>query len=163
MPRHTRHLPKRLALGLAIALCALAAAGPATAEEATAGDAAKAVLGLVNQHRRQAGCEPLAADLRLDSLAQAYSDEMAERGFFDHTDPDGRTPWDRARAASISYLGGENIARGQPSPQAVVAAWMDSPGHRANLLDCHFSTLGTGLRQGPGGPWWTQDFGYQPR
>lgn len=161
MPRPARRPLRRPAPALALCCVALSATlltGPATAE-----DAPHSVLGLVNQQRRQAGCGPLAADRQLDSLAQQFSDEMAERGFFDHTDPDGRTPWDRARDASISYLGGENIARGQQSPQAVVSAWMESPSHRANLLDCRFTTLGTGLHQGPGGPWWTQDFGYPHR
>ncbi|MDH6137007.1 uncharacterized protein YkwD [Kitasatospora sp. MAA4] len=146
---------------LTLALCCAAlAAGTGHATAAASGDPSARVLALVNQDRRQVGCGPLTADRRLDALAQRHSDDMAARGFFAHTDPDGRSPWDRARAASIGYLGGENIARGQPTPEAVVSAWMDSPGHRANLLDCRFTTLGTGLHQGAGGPWWTQDFGY---
>ncbi|WP_051966637.1 CAP domain-containing protein [Kitasatospora mediocidica] len=160
--RQPRRRP-RPAGALALSLCcaalvsAVVTVGPAAAAPA---DNSARVIALVNQHRRQAGCGPLTADRRLDSLAQSLSDDMAGRGFFDHTDPDGHSPWDRARAASIGYLGGENIARGQPTPEAVVTAWMDSPGHRANLLDCRFTTLGTGLHQGPGGPWWTEDFGY---
>jgi uncharacterized protein YkwD len=85
---------------------------------------------------------------------------MAARGFFDHTDPDGATPWDRAEKAGISDLGGENIARGQADAAAVMEAWMNSPGHRANILNCDFKTLGVGVHFGSGGPWWTQDFGY---
>jgi uncharacterized protein YkwD len=85
---------------------------------------------------------------------------MAARGFFDHTDPDGKSPWDRASAAGISNLGGENIARGQADAQAVMTAWMNSPGHKANILNCDFKTLGVGVHFGAGGPWWTQDFGY---
>ena len=85
---------------------------------------------------------------------------MAARGFFDHTDPDGDTPWDRAAAAGISDLGGENIARGQADAQAVMEAWMNSPGHRANILNCDYRTLGVGVHVGAGGPWWTQDFGF---
>lgn len=85
---------------------------------------------------------------------------MAARGFFDHTDPDGATPWDRAAKAGIAGLGGENIARGQADAAAVMEAWMNSPGHRANILNCDFKTLGVGVHLGSGGPWWTQDFGY---
>ncbi|MCX4723480.1 CAP domain-containing protein [Streptomyces sp. NBC_01306] len=122
--------------------------------------AAAAVLSLVNQQRAQAGCRPVRADTGLASLAGAFSAEMASRGFFDHTDPDGATPWDRADKAGVKGLGGENIARGQADAAAVMDSWMHSPGHRANILNCDFTTLGVGVHFGPGGPWWTQDFGY---
>ncbi len=118
------------------------------------------ILSLVNQQRATAGCKPLSASSSLDGLAQAFSDDMAARGFFDHTDPDGKTPWDRAKALGISNLGGENIARGQADAQAVMDAWMNSPGHRANILNCDYTTLGVGIHYGPDGPWWTQDFGF---
>ncbi|MFB6441387.1 CAP domain-containing protein [Streptomyces sp. NPDC056411] len=118
------------------------------------------VLTLVNQERAQVGCSPVTADKELADLAGQFSDDMAARGFFDHTDPDGRSPWDRARAAGISDLGGENIARGQANAQSVMDSWMNSPGHRANILNCEYKTLGVGVHLGPGGPWWTQDFGF---
>ncbi|WP_225846462.1 CAP domain-containing protein [Streptomyces sp. HPF1205] len=118
------------------------------------------ILSLVNQQRASAGCSPLTADSALDRLAQNFSDDMAARGFFDHTDPDGNTPWDRAKKLGITDLGGENIARGQADVQAVMDAWMNSPGHRANILNCDYKTLGVGIHFGTGGPWWTQDFGY---
>ncbi|MGW1912558.1 CAP domain-containing protein [Streptomyces sp. NPDC002076] len=124
-------------------------------------DAAEAeVLKLVNQERAKVGCSPLAAQSSLTKLAESFSDDMAARDFFDHTDPDGKTPWDRAAAAGITDLGGENIARGQADAAAVMEAWMNSPGHRANILNCDFRTLGVGVHFGSGGPWWTQDFGY---
>ncbi|MFF7770934.1 CAP domain-containing protein [Streptomyces massasporeus] len=122
--------------------------------------AAAQVLSLVNEERAKVGCSPVAANSALQSLAQNYSEDMAARGFFDHTDPDGRTPWDRAEKAGISNLGGENIARGQADAAAVMDAWMSSPGHRANILNCDFKTLGVGVELGSGGPWWTQNFGY---
>jgi uncharacterized protein YkwD len=122
--------------------------------------AAAQVVKLVNDERAKAGCSPVAANSALSGLAADYSRSMAEQGFFDHTDPSGATPWDRAEAAGISDLGGENIARGQADAQAVMDAWMDSPGHRANILNCDFRTLGVGVHFGPGGPWWTQNFGY---
>ncbi|MFF0888989.1 CAP domain-containing protein [Streptomyces sp. NPDC003456] len=122
--------------------------------------AAAQVLALVNEERAKVGCSPVAANSALAGLAQNYSEDMAKRGFFDHTDPDGRTPWDRAEKAGISNLGGENIARGQADAAAVMDAWMNSPGHRANILNCDFKTLGVGVELGSGGPWWTQNFGY---
>jgi uncharacterized protein YkwD len=118
------------------------------------------VLKLVNDERAKVGCSPVAANSALRELAEDFSRAMAEQGFFDHTDPSGATPWDRAEAAGISNLGGENIARGQADAQAVMDAWMDSPGHRANILNCDFQTLGVGVHFGTGGPWWTQNFGY---
>ncbi|WP_121749379.1 CAP domain-containing protein [Streptomyces sp. E2N166] len=118
------------------------------------------VLKLVNDERAKVGCSPVAANSALRELAEDFSQAMAEQGFFDHTDPSGATPWDRAEAAGISSLGGENIARGQADAQAVMDAWMDSPGHKANILNCDFQTLGVGVHFGSGGPWWTQNFGY---
>ncbi|MGW3339263.1 CAP domain-containing protein [Streptomyces sp. NPDC001009] len=118
------------------------------------------VLKLVNVERAKVGCTPVAANSALTDLAEAFSGDMAARGFFDHTDPDGATPWDRAAKAGVTGLGGENIARGQADAAAVMEAWMNSPGHRANILNCDFKTLGVGVHMASGGPWWTQDFGY---
>ncbi|GAA0480880.1 CAP domain-containing protein [Streptomyces olivaceiscleroticus] len=128
----------------------------------TTGDrrAAARVLTLVNKERVTAGCAPLTADGDLTGLAQSFSEDMARRDFFAHTDPDGATPWDRAKTAGIADLGGENIARGQRTPEAVMESWMNSPGHRANILNCDYRTLGIGIHRSPGGPWWTQDFGF---
>ncbi|MEV7195118.1 CAP domain-containing protein [Streptomyces sp. NPDC093510] len=119
-----------------------------------------AVLTLVNQERAKVGCRPVRADDRLAALAGDFSADMAERDFFDHTDPDGATPWDRADKAGITDLGGENIARGQADARSVMDAWMNSAGHRANILNCDYKTLGVGAHFAPGGPWWTQDFGF---
>jgi uncharacterized protein YkwD len=122
--------------------------------------AAAEVLKLVNEERAKVGCSAVAANSALADLAQDFSEDMAARGFFDHTDPDGASPWDRAAKAGITSLGGENIARGQADAAAVMEAWMNSPGHKANILNCDFKTLGVGVQFGSGGPWWTQDFGY---
>ncbi|WEH15058.1 CAP domain-containing protein [Streptomyces sp. VNUA24] len=129
-------------------------------EISTETQAEAAVLLLVNEERAKAGCSPVAADSDLSRLAEAFSEDMALRSFFDHTDPDGADPWDRAASLGITGLGGENIARGQATAEAVMEAWMNSPGHRANILNCDFKTLGVGVHLGDGGPWWTQDFGY---
>ncbi|MEU1042312.1 CAP domain-containing protein [Streptomyces sp. NPDC005551] len=131
---------------------------PATVSGETAAEVA--VLKLVNEERAKVGCSPVAANSALSDLAAAFSEDMAARGFFDHTDPSGASPWDRAAKAGITDLGGENIARGQATAEAVMEAWMNSPGHRANILNCDFKTLGVGAHFGSGGPWWTQDFGY---
>ncbi|MEL5954629.1 CAP domain-containing protein [Streptomyces sp. CLV115] len=135
---------------------------PAARSAAAPADSAaqSAVLALVNQERAKVGCSPLTASSSLASLAQDFSEDMAARGFFDHTDPDGRSPWDRASKAGIPGLAGENIARGQANAQAVMESWMNSDGHRANILNCDYKTLGVGVHRGPGGPWWTQDFGF---
>ncbi|MFF3786646.1 CAP domain-containing protein [Streptomyces sp. NPDC001933] len=135
---------------------------PATRSASAPADSSvpSAVLALVNQERAKVGCSPLTANSSLASLAQDFSEDMAARGFFDHTDPDGRTPWDRASKAGVQGLAAENIARGQATAQAVMDSWMDSPGHRANILNCDYRTLGVGVHYGSGGPWWTQDFGF---
>lgn len=119
-----------------------------------------AVVTLVNQERAQAGCGPVRANPPLAALAGAFSKDMATRGFFGHDDPDGDTPWDRAAQAGLAGLGGENIARGQGDAESVMKAWMNSPGHKANILNCEFRTLGVGAHFAAGGPWWTQDFGF---
>lgn len=132
-----------------------------TATAPAAGTSAQAaVLALVNQERAKVGCRPVTASSALNALAQSFSEDMAARGFFGHTDPDGATPWDRADKAGVEGLGGENIARGQADAQAVMDAWMNSDGHRANILNCDYTTLGVGVHLGSGGPWWTQDFGF---
>ncbi|WP_405857950.1 CAP domain-containing protein [Streptomyces sp. NBC_00090] len=132
-------------------------AAPSTADRAEAAEAE--VLRLVNAERAQVGCTPVRADAQLAALAGAFSVDMAQRGFFDHTDPDGATPWARAEKAGISGLAGENIARGQADAAAVMDSWMNSDGHRANMLNCEYTTLGVGVYFADGGPWWTQDFG----
>ncbi|MFE6186227.1 CAP domain-containing protein [Streptomyces sp. NPDC056465] len=141
-----------------------ASATPSREAEAPASPSATSaqatVLSLVNQERAKVGCSPVTASASLTALAQDFSDDMAARDFFGHTDPDGATPWDRADAAGVEGLGGENIARGQADAQAVMDAWMDSEGHRANILNCDYKTLGVGVHLGSGGPWWTQDFGF---
>lgn len=135
---------------------------PERAKPAVSGAAAAEaeVLTLVNKERAKVGCSPVRADAGLADLASDFSADMASRGFFDHTDPDGDTPWDRADQAGVKGLGGENIARGQADAAAVMNSWMNSDGHRANILNCDYKTLGMGVVMGDGGPWWTQDFGF---
>ncbi|MGW1958053.1 sigma-70 family RNA polymerase sigma factor [Streptomyces sp. NPDC001920] len=118
------------------------------------------VVALVNEERADAGCGPLAQDALLNKAAQGHSADMDARDFFDHTNPDGADPGQRITAAGYRWSTyGENIAQGQQTPEAVMDSWMNSPGHRANILNCSFKDIGIGIHSGPGGPWWTQKFG----
>ncbi|MEU4985452.1 CAP domain-containing protein [Streptomyces sp. NPDC021969] len=119
------------------------------------------VVGLTNRERAGAGLPALAVDARLTAAAQAHSADMVARDFYSHTDPDGGEPWDRAAAAGArSRTVGENIACGQRSPAEVVEGWMNSPGHRANILKTDFTHIGVGLAGGGrAGTYWTQLFG----
>ncbi|MFE5769465.1 CAP domain-containing protein [Streptomyces sp. NPDC056485] len=119
-----------------------------------------AVLALVNKERAAAGCGPLTTNSKLSAAARAYSDTMARSGVMSHTGPDGSTMTSRVEAAGYAWSRlGENIARGQADADAVMDAWMNSSGHRANILNCAFKEIGIGVHKGDGGPWWTQDFG----
>ncbi|MFC8132330.1 sigma-70 family RNA polymerase sigma factor [Streptomyces sp. NPDC057302] len=131
------------------------------APQAPAGNAYSAeVTRLANAERAKSGCGPLTLNSKLGDAAQGHSDDMAERDFFDHTNPDGKDPGDRVTAAGYKWSTyGENIAAGQRTPAAVMDSWMNSSGHRANILNCSFKEIGIGYRQGSGGPWWTQNFG----
>lgn len=119
------------------------------------------VIALTNAERAAARLAPLAQDPRLAAAAQAHSDDMVARDFYSHTGPEGHQPWDRARTAGATHRGiGENIACGQRSPAEVVRGWMDSPGHRANILKPDFTHIGVGHATGSrAGTYWTQVFG----
>ncbi|SNR57527.1 CAP domain-containing protein [Blastococcus mobilis] len=133
------------------------AASPQTAQPAGASEAEAQVLTLVNAERAAAGCRALVADPALAAVARAHSQDMRDRGFFSHTNPDDLSPFQRAERAGISARA-ENIARGQEDAAAVMDAWMNSSGHRANILNCGLTRLGVGVAEGSGGPWWTQLF-----
>ncbi|MFJ5731601.1 CAP domain-containing protein [Streptomyces paradoxus] len=118
------------------------------------------VLALVNKERAAAGCSPVTANDRLTRAADDYSDVMASSGVMSHTGPDGSTMTTRVEAAGYKWSTlGENIAQGQADAASVMKSWMNSPGHRANILNCSFKELGVGVHFGDGGPWWTQNFG----
>ncbi|NUP40131.1 MAG: stress protein [Streptomyces sp.] len=122
---------------------------------------AEAVRALTNAERAAAGLPPLAPDPNLTVAAQRHSEDMVARDFYSHTAPEGSQPWDRAAAAGCRHRGiGENIACGQRTPSEVVRGWMDSPGHRANILKPEFSHIGIGYATGSrAGTYWTQLFG----
>jgi uncharacterized protein YkwD len=122
-----------------------------------------AVLALVNQARAKSGCPALAAESHLAYAARQHSADMAARGYFSHDTPEGVDPGTRITQAGYRWSAwGENIAAGQPDADAVMRAWMSSPGHRANILNCGFRHIGIGLAYSTGRsptPYWTQDFG----
>lgn len=122
---------------------------------------ASEVVDLTNRERTRQGLPPLAVDPRLTTAAQAHSADMIARAFYAHTAPDGSRPWDRAAAAGATRRSiGENIACGQRSPAEVVEGWMNSPGHRANILTPDFTHIGIGFAGGgAAGTYWTQLLG----
>jgi uncharacterized protein YkwD len=119
------------------------------------------VVALTNAERTAAGLPPLSVDPLLATAAQTHSADMVARAFYSHTCPEGSQPWDRAATAGCTRRSiGENIACGQRSPAEVVRGWMNSPGHRANILKPGFTHIGIGLAGGgKAGTYWTQLFG----
>ncbi|MGW0841834.1 CAP domain-containing protein [Streptomyces sp. NPDC002787] len=119
------------------------------------------VITLTNAERAGAGLPPLSPDPLLTVAAQAHSADMVARAFYAHTSPDGGEPWHRAAAAGSTMRSiGENIACGQRSAAEVVRGWMNSPGHRANILKPGFTHIGIGFAGGgSAGTYWTQLFG----
>jgi uncharacterized protein YkwD len=120
------------------------------------------VVDLVNAERSAVGVAALAVDTRLAAAAQAHSEDQAQTLTMSHTGSDGSTLSDRVSAAGYPWSTiGENVAAGQATAQAVVAAWMGSSGHRANILNPSFVHLGVGVAYATGGYgiYWTLDFG----
>ncbi|WAZ25677.1 sigma-70 family RNA polymerase sigma factor [Streptomyces cinnabarinus] len=133
---------------------------PSTTPAAAPADtsAGAQVLALVNTEREKAGCRPVTLDARLARAAQLHSEDMSANQYFDHTSQDGRTFADRAAAQGHPSPGAENIAQGQSTPQAVMESWMNSQGHRENILNCDLTTMGVGVVDDD---WtWTQVFGF---
>lgn len=116
----------------------------------------KEVVRLVNVERRKNGLSELEYNWQLSRVARFKSEDMRDRGYFSHTSPTYGTPYQMMRSFGISYrTAGENIAKGQVSPEAVVNAWMNSSGHRANILNPSFTEIGVGFASGN---YWTQMF-----
>ncbi|MGE6516573.1 CAP domain-containing protein [Lysinibacillus sphaericus] len=115
------------------------------------------VVKLTNAERTKAGLSALQTDTKLMAAAREKSQDMQSKNYFSHTSPTFGSPFDRMKALGITYKGaGENIAKGQRTPQEVVQAWMDSPGHRANILNGKFAHIGVGYVKS--GNYWTQQF-----
>ncbi|MCH9681705.1 MAG: CAP domain-containing protein [Deltaproteobacteria bacterium] len=163
--RPVRRTPKRRATASAVSCEGL----PAWPADRIANE--QSVVELVNHHRaRGATCGgkwfgPVAAvraNAQLQCAARAHSRSMAVSGFFDHDDPQGRSPSDRIASAGYrARATGENISAGRASAAAVVSAWMDSPGHCANIMSPSFTEIGVGHQTSADayGHYWTQNFG----
>jgi len=121
------------------------------------------VLRMVNEERaKRRNCSALRNDADLHEAARAHSMDMARYRYHSHTGRNGSDPGQRMRAAGYDVSGGwaENIARGYATPAAVMAGWMKSPDHRANILNCDLKAIGVGAARATNGElFWTQDFG----
>ncbi|GAA4251361.1 hypothetical protein GCM10022255_043680 [Dactylosporangium darangshiense] len=123
------------------------------------------VINLVNvERRKKANCPDVKNNDKLHAAAYKHSADMAKRDYFSHTTPEGVDFATRIKAENYSWSGaGENIAAGQDSAEAVMRDWMNSKGHRDNILNCSFVDLGVGLayqiKNNRKYPYWTQDFG----
>ncbi len=115
------------------------------------------VIRLVNQIRLENGLKALTANWELSRVARYKSEDMASQGYFSHTSPTYGTPFQMIQSFGLSYRSaGENIAYGQRTPAAVVDAWMNSSGHRANILNSSYTQIGVGYCAN--GQYWTQMF-----
>ena len=115
------------------------------------------VVRLVNEVRKENGLKPLTYDWELARVARYKSQDMKDNGYFAHNSPVYGTPFDMIKNFGISYRSaGENIARGQRTPEAVMNAWMNSSGHRANILNASYTKIGVGYVAD--GKYWTQMF-----
>lgn len=115
------------------------------------------VFDLTNEERVKNGLAPFKMDKALSDVAREKSNDMKQKGYFDHQSPTYGSPFDMMKQFGITYQSaGENIAMGQRSPEEVVQAWMNSPGHRANILNGSFTHLGVGYIEN--GNYWTQLF-----
>ncbi|MEC1489268.1 MULTISPECIES: CAP domain-containing protein [Bacillus] len=117
----------------------------------------KKVVELTNAERQKQGLKPLQIDETLSKSARAKSQDMKDKNYFDHQSPTYGSPFDMMKSFGISYkTAGENIAKGQKTPEEVVKAWMNSEGHRKNILNPNFTHIGVGYVES--GSIWTQQF-----
>lgn len=116
---------------------------------------AQQVVTLVNQERAKAGLSALTSDSLLTTVAYDKAKDMAVNNYFSHTSPTYGSPFDMMTAYGVKYsYAGENIAAGQKTPQEVMTAWMNSAGHKANILSANFKKIGVGYYNGE----WVQEF-----
>ncbi|WP_195940385.1 CAP domain-containing protein [Romboutsia sp. 1001713B170131_170501_G6] len=118
------------------------------------------VVNIVNAERSKRGLAPLTLDSSLSNVATKKSQDMINKGYFDHNSPTYGSPFDMMKQFGISYkAAGENIAMGQKDPQDVMNAWMNSDGHRKNILSPNFTHIGVGIAKASNGQlYWTQMF-----
>ena len=112
---------------------------------------------MINEIRAQNGLGQLSVNTELSRVARIKSQDMHDKGYFTHTSPTYGSPFDMMTKFGIRYrTAGENIAMGYRTPQSVVEGWMNSPGHRANILNAGFTQIGMGYVES--GNYWTQMF-----
>lgn len=118
------------------------------------------VIRLVNVERTKRGLQPLKANWELSRVARLKSQDMANKGYFSHQSPTYGSPFNMMENFGIRFSSaGENIAYGQKTPAQVMTAWMNSPGHKANILSPSYTEIGVGLAKNKNGvPYWTQMF-----
>lgn len=118
------------------------------------------ILKLVNAERSKAGVKPLTLNWELSRVAKFKSEDMRDNNYFSHTSPTYGSPFDMIKNFGISYsAAGENIAAGQKTADEVMKAWMNSSGHKANILNANYTQLGVGKATGGSyGTYWTQMF-----
>ena len=168
-----RNVLRRFALAALLAPAAIGAAtmiaSPAEAAPATAAAPAKAteqtlqneINRLINVQRTANGCAALTVDAKLTVAARGHSAFMAQTGSFSHTGRSNSNFVVRSKAAGYAKPSAENIAYGYRTAAQVVNGWMNSPGHRTNILNCKSKTVGVGaVYSANGTPYYTQDFGY---
>ena len=115
------------------------------------------VIRLVNVERAKYGLKPLTEDWELSRVARYKSQDMHDRRYFDHNSPTYGSPFQMMKAFGLSYRSaGENIAMGYRTPQSIVTGWMNSSGHRANILNSSYTKIGVGYVAD--GNYWTQQF-----
>ncbi len=128
-----------------------------TTQASGVSDYEQQVIDLVNEQRAAYGLSPLTLNTELSRVARIKAEDMRDNGYFSHTSPTYGSPFDMMKSFGISYnTAGENIAMGQQTPQAVVTAWMNSEGHRANILNASFTQIGVGYASN--GNYWSQMF-----
>lgn len=119
----------------------------------------KEVVRLVNVERNKAGLPALQIDESISKVARLKSEDMATKNYFDHTSPTYGSPFDMLKRFNITYkTAGENIAKGQKTAEAVVNAWMNSEGHKRNILSSSYTHIGVGYAKRGNTPYWTQTF-----
>jgi len=115
------------------------------------------VVDLVNQARKSNGLKPLTINWQLARVARYKAQDMHDKHYFSHTSPTYGSPFDMMKAFGITYRSaGENIAMGYTTPQSVFDGWMNSPGHRANILNASYTQIGVGFFEE--GYYWSQMF-----
>lgn len=117
------------------------------------------VVELVNIERKKAGLSPLSYNEELSKVARIKSQDMADKNYFSHNSPTYKDPFTMMKNFGIKYgQAGENIAKGYPNADSVIKGWMNSPGHRANILNSSFKKIGVGYVNKSGTTYWTQMF-----